>query len=173
MDKVESEPLSFFEEFQELAERHRFAVEGLEPAGIELSNPVCGDWVRVALQVEEDRVIAYAYQARGCWPVQACLELMGDLLRDVRIECLVGYRLEQFLGRVRGVPASKRHAFSLVHRATLQALALALSQGEEAPARRNSPSGAPLEEKSPAAVEARSEKTVSSAATAREKGYTR
>lgn len=153
MDRRE-ERLGFFEEFQELAGRKTYAHQGALDRAVELSNPVCGDSVRIALRVRQGRVAGYAYQARGCWPVSACLELMGDLLKDVRVECLLTYRLEQFLGKVDDVPAGKRHAFSLVYRATLQALALAQAEGDEMSVRRNLLGGAPLGKRGAAEGEA-------------------
>jgi NifU-like protein involved in Fe-S cluster formation len=118
------EGAGFFDEFRALSESRAYEKSSLE-GGVEMSNPVCGDRVRVKILLEHGKVIDFGYQQKGCWPVAGCLELMGRLCRDARSEDIMAFALEDFLGVVRGVPNSKRHAFSLVHRATLAAVAQA------------------------------------------------
>ena len=124
-------PLAFFEEFQDLAQRTRFAVGELPPDHVEMSNPVCGDVVRLALSLDQGLVSALGYQQEGCWPVRGCLELLGQLVVGAPVAQVLAFRLEDFLALVEGVPASKRHAFSLSHRAVLSATAQALSRSAE------------------------------------------
>lgn len=119
------EPLRFFEEFKELSERTTFLKSDLGDPHVELRNPVCGDVVKVRMELEQDTVVFFGYQQQGCWPVIGCLELLGRLLQGARLADLHGFTVERFLTLVQGVPASKRHAFSLTHRATLQALSQA------------------------------------------------
>jgi NifU-like protein involved in Fe-S cluster formation len=113
-------PLGFFEEFRELSERRRYALPELGTDFVEMSNPVCGDIVRIELQLVGGKVACYGYQQKGCWPVAGCLELLGDLVQGAPATSVLSLRLEQFLALVRGVPASKRHAFSLAHGALLR-----------------------------------------------------
>lgn len=110
-------PVGFFEEFRELSTGKRFASDSLPDSAVEMSNPVCGDRVRVWVKVEGERIVAYGYQQRGCWPVVGCLELWGHLLSELTVPELVTLELSELLNLVTGVPASKRHAFSLALRA--------------------------------------------------------
>lgn len=161
--------MDFFEEFRELSSRRVYARDALGETAVTLSNPVCGDRVKVVVETAGDQIASYGYQAQGCWPVQGCLELMGDVLQGQTVQEALGLRLERWMSLVEGVPASKRHAFSLVHRATIQAL---VSASAADCARRNSATDAPLKDESPGPLEARSEKSRGSAATAPQKGYT-
>lgn len=111
------EPIGFFEEFRELSQLSRFrASEPFLQGHVELSNPVCGDLVQLKLEVVGDRLTRFRYRFQGCWPVQGCLELLGGLVEGQNVETALGLRFQNFLEAVQGIPASKRHAFSLVHR---------------------------------------------------------
>ena len=117
--------LGFFEDFRELSERSSFASTELHSGQVEMSNPVCGDLVRVGLRIREGKVGDFKYQQQGCWPVTGCLELLGRLVEDAPVERVLTFSLDEFLAMVDGVPAGKRHAFSLTHRALLAAIAVA------------------------------------------------
>ncbi len=54
--------------------------------------------------------------------MQGCLELLGGRVEDQTLETVLGFRLQEFFDSVQGIPASKRHAFSLVHRAFFLAI---------------------------------------------------
>lgn len=121
--------VGFFDEFRELAEQTRFVSDHLPSSVVEMNNPVCGDQVWVWVKVEGERIVAYGYQQRGCWPVVGCLELWGHLLSRLRVQELVNLELSEFLDLVTGVPAGKRHAFSLTLRAVqVAALQAGVSQ---------------------------------------------
>jgi NifU-like protein involved in Fe-S cluster formation len=122
--------MGFFEEFRELSEGSTFAAPAFDHGFVELSNPVCGDLVRVRIQLEQSRVSYYGYQQKGCWPVTGCLELLGQLSQGAMFEQILSFRLDDFLALVRDVPVSKRHAFSLCHRALLAATSQAAHPGD-------------------------------------------
>ena len=124
-----AQTLGFFEEFRELSEGSTFAAPTLDHPFVELSNPVCGDLVRMRVQIEQGRVAYYGYQQKGCWPVSGCMELLGQLSQGATLEQIVGFRLDDFLALVRDVPVSKRHAFSLGHRALIAAASQAARPG--------------------------------------------
>lgn len=82
-----------------------------------MSNPVCGDLVRLEVVVRNGRLESYAYQVKGCWPVQGCLEFLGDKWMGMEASALLAWPFQEFINSVNGVPGSKRHAFSLSYRA--------------------------------------------------------
>lgn len=115
--------LNFFDEFRELSESTQFAVTSFSHPPVELSNPVCGDKVKVTLELDEtDHLIAFAYEQHGCWPVAGCLELLGRCTMGATAAEIMHFSLQDFMALVEGIPASKRHAFSLAHRALRQSL---------------------------------------------------
>lgn len=124
--------LGFFEEFQELAQRSRFAVEAFSGNPIELTNPVCGDWVGLWLDLDRHgRIICFEYKQKGCWPVACCLELLGQEVLGAYAKDLLRSPLSEFIALVKDVPVSKRHAFSLAHRALQQCLVRELLDREK------------------------------------------
>jgi NifU-like protein involved in Fe-S cluster formation len=127
----EGRTLGFFEEFRDLSEATSYAAQQLDPlAAVEMSNPVCGDLVRVEIRLEHGRITRFAYQQKGCWPVVGCLELLGRLLEGASPQEVLLFELTDFSKLVLRLPASKRHAFSLTHRAALAAVARALALQE-------------------------------------------
>ena len=129
MDKLQAcspwgGPVGFFEEFCELSQQKRFARNSLPGCFVEMSNPVCGDEVKVYVEVCQGRIVDYGYRQRGCWPVVGCLELWGHLLTELSLEELKDVQVTDLMKLITGVPSSKRHAFSL----TLRAVQLAALQ---------------------------------------------
>lgn len=118
--------LGFFEEFRELSEQSSYLQLSLREPFVEKKNPVCGDLVRIKVEVREGVVTFYGYQQKGCWPVVGCLELLGRLWSGAKVDDVLGFRLEDFCALVGDVPAGKRHAFTLTHRAGLEALGQAV-----------------------------------------------
>lgn len=120
--------MEFFEQFRELSEESRFrAAQELTAEFVELANPVCGDVVQLRVETEDNIVSGLEYRHRGCWPVQGCLELLGQRLVGEPVSVALGLGFADFLGWVESVPTSKRHAFSLTHRAMQQAVLKSLA----------------------------------------------
>ena len=110
--------MDFWGEFKELSESRRFqAPESLDQDSEVLSNPVCGDEVSVLIGIQDEVLSSFHYRAQACWPVFACLELLGQMFLGAPVRDPLTFNLEAFLDTVDRVPASKRHAFSLAHRA--------------------------------------------------------
>lgn len=115
-----------------MSESRRYCDPELEgPNVVELSNPVCGDEIRLQIEVSVDRIIGFGYQAKGCWPVYGCLEFLGARCMGRTVDEVLSYRLEDFLSDIEGVPASKRHAFSLTIRGVIQAVTKSWAQRAE------------------------------------------
>lgn len=114
--------MAFFADFQELSERSDFALAAPSPDRLIWSNPVCGDQVQVGLEIEEGVIRRVTYWAQGCWPVGGCLELLGRRLPGCSVDEVRSWQVTDLLSWVHGVPVSKRHAFSVVHRALQAAL---------------------------------------------------
>lgn len=121
--------MQFFEDFRELADDrvHQCAALSLERA---LTNPVCGDEVVVWFQLEGEEVVSMTYLARGCWPVYGALEYLARGACGRKVTDCAALRMNEFLESVEGIPGSKRHAFSLAHRAYLRGLVEAVASGD-------------------------------------------
>lgn len=119
--------LDFFSDFLRLSEKRDFVVDDLS-GELSLANPVCGDEVRLKVEIETERIVSVKCQVKGCWPVHGCLQWLGEKFVGSNVSDALGFKLEEFLGAVRGVPASKRHAFSLTHRAFRRAVTQSMMQ---------------------------------------------
>ena len=49
---------------------------------IHMANPVCGDEIRLQLQVEEDRIVDARHVGQGCSISQASVSMMTNLLKE-------------------------------------------------------------------------------------------
>ena len=49
---------------------------------IHMANPVCGDEIRLQLQIEEDRIVDARHVGQGCSISQAAVSMMTNLLKD-------------------------------------------------------------------------------------------
>lgn len=82
-------------------------------AKIEVSNPVCGDVLQLAVRIEGERIAEARFLCRGCTTAIACAsvlteELRGHTLADAK--SLTAQSLSQSLG---GLPAATFHGAEL------------------------------------------------------------
>lgn len=92
---------------------------------VEVSNPVCGDILKLAARVIEGRIVEARFLCRGCTTSIACASLLTEELRGRTIaeaRALTAESLSQSLG---GLPAATFHGAQLAAdaaRALLQEL---------------------------------------------------
>ena len=90
----------------------------------EISNPVCGDVIRVSLQVRDDRITEIRFKAKGCVPAMACASALTELARAKNVSEACNLKREDLIAAVGGVPPASSHAAQLA----LDALSAALNQ---------------------------------------------
>jgi nitrogen fixation NifU-like protein len=82
-------------------------------AKVEVSNPVCGDVLQLAVRIENDRVAEARFLCRGCTTSIACASLLTERLRGrtlAEARSLSAQSLSQSLG---GLPAATFHGAEL------------------------------------------------------------
>jgi nitrogen fixation NifU-like protein len=82
-------------------------------AKVEVSNPVCGDVLQLAVRVEGDRVAEARFLCRGCTTSIACASLLTELLRGrtlAEARSLTAQFLSDSLG---GLPDATFHGAEL------------------------------------------------------------
>jgi len=52
---------------------------------IHMANPVCGDEIRLQLQIEDDRILAARHVGQGCSISQAAVSMMTNLIKEKRL----------------------------------------------------------------------------------------
>jgi nitrogen fixation protein NifU and related proteins len=95
----------------------------------EISNPVCGDVIRLSLQVRDERVAEIRFKAKGCVPSMACGSALTELARGKTVAEARKLNREELIAAVGGLPPASSHAAQLA----LDALFAALNQIAVAP----------------------------------------
>jgi len=92
----------------------RNAGEMQEPtAQVELSNPVCGDVLRLAVRVEGACVQEVRFLCRGCTASIACASLLTEKMKGRAIGDLRGITSENITAELGGLPPASAHAAQL------------------------------------------------------------
>jgi NifU-like protein involved in Fe-S cluster formation len=82
-------------------------------ATVEVSNPVCGDELSLAVRVEAGRIAEARFRARGCPTAIACSSLLTELLlgkTPAEIRSITAAQISDALG---GLPPATRHGSQL------------------------------------------------------------
>src|SRR5215475_6976298 len=95
-------------------------------ATVELENPVCGDVVRISLKLQDGRITAIRFKAKGCVPAIACASAMTEMAMGKTLQEARKLTREELTEKVGSLPQASTHAVQLA----LDALASALAQIE-------------------------------------------
>jgi NifU-like protein involved in Fe-S cluster formation len=92
--------------------RHPRNVGELPPPAItvEVSNPICGDILRLSAVIEEGRVTEVRYRVRGCAASIACGSALTELLGGADRGGLKGVTKEEVERAVGGLSNESKHA---------------------------------------------------------------
>jgi nitrogen fixation NifU-like protein len=80
---------------------------------VEVSNPVCGDVLQLAVRIENDRIVETRFLCRGCTTSIACASLLTEQLRGrtlAEARSITAESLSQALG---ALPAATFHGAEL------------------------------------------------------------
>ena len=104
-------------------EHPRNAGEIAEPdASVELSNPACGDVLKLTLRVREGKVEEMRFLAKGCVPAMACGSAVTELVKGQTLGAAAELRTEDIVAAVGGLPPASGHASHLAIDALKSAL---------------------------------------------------
>jgi len=92
----------------------------------ELTNPACGDRLRLSLRIREGRITAARFLAYGCPPTLACGSALTELIEGLTTEEAARITRQQIIGVLNGLPARKGHAAALAIETLHVALQLAV-----------------------------------------------
>jgi nitrogen fixation protein NifU and related proteins len=97
----------------ELAEANRVA---------EVSNPVCGDVIKLWLRTEQGLVAAASFKAAGCVPAIACGSWLAERVVGRSFDEIRSISPEDVEAGLGGLPPASRHAAQLAVDALAQVL---------------------------------------------------
>lgn len=82
-----------------------------EPSAVaETSNPICGDAMKLWIQVHEGRVIEATFKVQGCVPAVACGSWLTEAIKGKLVTELATLNAEQVEAGLGGLPVASRHA---------------------------------------------------------------
>jgi nitrogen fixation NifU-like protein len=82
-------------------------------AAAELSNPVCGDRLRLSLRVRAARIEAARFLAYGCAPTLACGSALAEMLEGMTLADAARIGRQEIARALGGLPSRKSHAAAL------------------------------------------------------------
>ena len=94
---------------------------------IEVSNPVCGDVLRLAVRVQDQRISEARFLCRGCTTAIACASLLTEIVQQKTREQLRGITAESLSREIGGLPPATFHGAELAAEAA-QAVAQKFSK---------------------------------------------
>lgn len=101
--------------------RHAGEVPGAEVV-VEVSNPVCGDILKLWLKIEDRRIIQVGFKCRGCVASMACGSALTELVTGRTLEEAGKIGAQQVEEAVGGLEQASKHAATLAANAIRQAL---------------------------------------------------
>jgi nitrogen fixation NifU-like protein len=99
-------------------------------ADVEVQNPACGDLMRLAARVEDDRIADVRFRARGCTASIAAGSALSEMLKGRTLAAARELKREQIVTALGGLPNESTHASYLAMDA-LKALLQRLSGEQE------------------------------------------
>jgi nitrogen fixation protein NifU and related proteins len=100
-------------------------------AVVEISNPVCGDVIRLGLKIRADHINQIRFKAKGCVPALACGSALTELALGKTAADARKLNRDDLITAVGGLPQASTHAAQLA----LDALLAALNQISDASGR--------------------------------------
>jgi nitrogen fixation NifU-like protein len=84
---------------------------------VDVTNPVCGDELRLAVRIEGGRVAAVRFHSRGCKAAIASASLLTEWMTGKTLDEIRAITAEQISQALGGLPAATRHGSQLAEEA--------------------------------------------------------
>ena len=82
-------------------------------AHAELTNPVCGDRLRLSLRIDSNLIKSARFLAYGCPPTLACGSALAEMLEGMTVDQAARLTRQNIAHALDGLPARKTHAAAL------------------------------------------------------------
>jgi nitrogen fixation protein NifU and related proteins len=79
----------------------------------ELTNPVCGDRLRLSLRIDNAHIAAARFLAYGCPPTLACGSALAEMIEGMTTDEAAALTRHDLIRALDGLPARKTHAAAL------------------------------------------------------------
>jgi nitrogen fixation NifU-like protein len=92
---------------------------------VEVTNPVCGDILRLSLSVEAGRLAKVCFKAKGCVAAIACGSALTEMVQGKTLAEAASVSAVDVAAALGGLPPESGHAAALAEEALKKALAAA------------------------------------------------
>jgi NifU-like protein involved in Fe-S cluster formation len=82
-------------------------------ASAEETNPICGDRMRLSLQIRKGRIEGARFLAYGCPPTLVCGSALTELIIGKTVKEAVLVTRKDLIDSIGGLPSRKQHAAAL------------------------------------------------------------
>ncbi|MGE5325788.1 MAG: iron-sulfur cluster assembly scaffold protein [Deltaproteobacteria bacterium] len=82
-------------------------------AAIEMTNPVCGDLMKLWAVVRDGRIAEAKFKTEGCIPAVACGSCLTEMMNGKSCKDLAAVTAEEIEAALGGLPAASKHASRL------------------------------------------------------------
>jgi nitrogen fixation protein NifU and related proteins len=82
-------------------------------ATVEVSNPVCGDVLQLAVRLDQGRIAEARFRCRGCTTSIACASLLTEQLQGKTLSDLRAITAESLSRQLAGLPPATYHGAEL------------------------------------------------------------
>ncbi len=89
---------------------------------VEVTNPVCGDLLKLSVLVREGKIVDAKFRTQGCIPAVACASWLTEFMRGRNAAELRAVTPEQIEKGLGGLPRASHHAAALAADALRAAL---------------------------------------------------
>ena len=80
---------------------------------VELTNPICGDVIRLCIKVEDGKIAASKFKAQGCVPAIAAASVVADMLVGKTLAEAHRISPKEIAAALGEVPEASSHAIDL------------------------------------------------------------
>jgi nitrogen fixation NifU-like protein len=84
---------------------------------VDVTNPVCGDELKLAERIDGGRIAAVKFRSRGCKAAVASASLLTELMEGKTLDEIRTITAEQISRALGGLPAATRHGSQLAEEA--------------------------------------------------------
>ncbi|HUZ46618.1 MAG TPA: iron-sulfur cluster assembly scaffold protein [Terriglobia bacterium] len=91
-------------------------------AVIEISNPACGDCLKLSVAAGDGRIVEAKFKVQGCIPAVACASWLTEAITGKALAKVAQLSTEQMETALGGLPAASHHASALAIAALRKAL---------------------------------------------------
>ncbi len=92
--------------------RHAGDLPGCD-AAVEVTNPACGDVLRLSVNVRQGRIVDIRFKAKGCVPAMACSSAIAELIAGRTLVEAKALKKEDLIRAVGELPEASNHAVHL------------------------------------------------------------